>query len=163
LVESGARVTMVAAAPRGEGVAPMKLPFHARMPAPALRLGASVRWQEEMPAADLVDRDPTVVVSYRLQPDPKDSGTVRWIIVPEPMWTRFDAPPQMASPAILQYPVGSADNRWSRRRRDRIARERARRHHQAFGDLTAHVAARRAGSFFAWPQGRDRARLEAVS
>lgn len=165
LEAGGARVTLVTAAPReGEGFSKVEQRLAQHTMSRALRLGAEVRWQDALPLAGLATGEPTIVVSYRSQPSPIE-GTgvdVRWIIVPEPVWTCFDEPPPVHSPALLVHPMGTPENRWSRRRRERLSRERALRDHQSFARACSDTSERREGSFIARP-GRDaRIRLEAV-
>ena len=103
-----------------------------------------------------------IVVSYRAKPArgaTRRASAPRWIVVPEPMWTRPDEVARSASAGDLPYPLTSADNRWSRRRRERLRVQRARRDHETFTGITD--AARPSGSFVARPDG-DRVALEVV-
>jgi uncharacterized protein (DUF58 family) len=133
----------------------------------ALRLGAEVEWQEAIPVDDLLTDGRQVVVSFRLQPDPVHQGAprdVRWIVVPVSTWATSDEPLQRAAPAVFAHPLGSADNRWSRRRKDRLRRERARHDRDLLLDLCAPARSRAdlGESFSAHPSSGERIRLEAL-
>jgi uncharacterized protein (DUF58 family) len=163
LAESGARVTLVTAA---EGVV-VRRRLTAQSLASALRLGAEVRWQSSVGVADMLSDEPSIVVSYRLQPDPvtaERAAHVRWINVPVSVWARFDEPLQQPSLALLPHPIGSPDNRWSRRRRERLRLLRA-RHDRAL--LLEHCSPTRdrrdrTGTFVARPINPARILVEAL-
>lgn len=154
LVDQGARVTLVTAAPKDGAMGRVEQALSQHTMSRALRLGAEVRWQDTMSLTGLVTDEPTIIVSYRAQPDPDGGGAVRWIIVPEPVWTCFDEPARRGSAAVLAHPLGSPDNRWSRRRRERIQERRALRDHRRFARVCADTATRPGGSLVARP-GRD--------
>ena len=162
LVDGGARVTLVTAAMVDGEVTPRRrrLTAHTRME--ALRLGAQARWQDTVRLDRLIGDDPVIVVSCRMQPDPIERGPVRWILVPEPTWTCFDDRSPAPTPGVLPHPVSTADNRWSRLRRDRLRRERALRDHKRFGKMCEHLEKPRKGSFIARDAGPLRVRLEAL-
>lgn len=162
LVESGARVTLVTAAARGDAMVPARQHLGARADGPALRLGAQVRWQETLPVEALLGKEATIVVSCRRAPLLADHGPVRWILVPEAVWTLVAQPKVRAGVTTLPHPMGSADNRWSRRRRERLRSERARRDQSRFVRLCEDCNLERAGSFVARPAARARIRLEAL-
>jgi len=162
LVESGARVTLVTAAARGDAMVPARQHLGARADGPALRLGAQVRWQETLPVEALLGKEATIVVSCRRAPLLADHGPVRWILVPEAVWTLVAQPKVRAGVTTLPHPMGSADNRWSRRRRERLRSERARRDQNRFVRLCEDCNLERAGSFVARPAARARIRLEAL-
>jgi uncharacterized protein (DUF58 family) len=173
LAEAGVRVTLVTAglasgartgAPSGNAeVGPIRCRLAPRTMGPALRLGAEVRWQDALEVVGLLDDAPAIVVSYRQSPDLGEGKQgVRWIVVPQTAWTRFDEPAQTLSVGLLPHPVGSPENRWSRRRRDRLRRERARRDHLTFARLCKETVARSPGTFVATPARKGAIHLEAV-
>ena len=172
LVDAGVRVTLVTAAPKDSAFAAFRHRLSPRAMAPALRLGARARWQGELPATSLAGDGAAgaararlgaerIVVSFRL-PWPMDPGA-RWIIVPAGVWARLHQPPLPSAVGRFQHPMGSADNRASRRRQERARRDRARKDHAAFTRLCAYVHEKREGSFVARPAGRAGIRLEALS
>jgi uncharacterized protein (DUF58 family) len=162
LVESGARVTLVTATK--DGAARRRLTGHA-LPE-ALRLGAGARWQEDVPVETLLPgaKRSAVIVSYRLQPDPEGAGDLRWILAPVSAWAHGDEPLQQQSPALLPHPIGTPENRWSRRRRDRLRREAAVRDRVTFLARCEPTRGRKdlQGSFCARPAAPARIRLEAL-
>ena len=170
LAESGVRVTLVTAglAPDKQGtmgVGPLRCKLSPRNAGPALELGAEVRWQDALSVVGLLDDTQAIVVSCRPSPDLAEGDakrSVKWIVVPQAAWTRFDEPAQGLSVGLLPHPVGSPDNRWSRRRKDRLRRERARRDHITFTRLCKETVARKAGSFVATPATKGAIQLEAV-
>jgi uncharacterized protein (DUF58 family) len=162
LADGGARVTLVTAAPKEAGTVRVEQPLSQHTMSRALRLGAEVRWQDTLSLTGLATDEPTIIVSYRSQPDPTDGGEVRWILVPEPVWTCFADPPQRASAAVHSYPLGTPDNRWSRRRRERTQQQRALRDHRSFGRVCADTATRQGGSLVARSGRDERIRLEVV-
>jgi uncharacterized protein (DUF58 family) len=172
LQEAGTRVTLVTAVHEGDKVEPLRSRLTPRGLDRALRLGARVRWQEALTVEGLLadgahprsspgaapSREPSIVVSYRLQPDTPGREASRWIVVPGLVWTRFDEPFPFKSPGRLPHPFGSPDNRWSRRRRERIRRARALRDHTTFIQLCGAAAPPREGAFVARPgqaQGQE--------
>ncbi|MFT3770292.1 MAG: DUF58 domain-containing protein [Minicystis sp.] len=163
LLEGGARVTLVAAATIDGAVAPVRRRLTEQTMSEALRLGAQARWQDVLPIDGLTSNEMTVVVSCRRQPDPKDRGALRWIVVPEAVWTCFDDRPRFPTPGILPHPIASADNRWSRLRRERMRQEGALRDHKTFSKLCADTTKAQAGDFVARDAGPLRVRLEALS
>jgi uncharacterized protein (DUF58 family) len=182
LAERGARVTLVTAAPaNGDAeVAARSLPMATRAQAAALKLGAEVRWQEDVGVEDLVaDGRPakagratlpdahTVVVSYRLQPDPAGvghPGQVEWIVVPRSLWAGFDDPVPPRPVALFTHPLGSSDNRRARRSAERARMGRMREDSDRLIDLSKPTRSREeyAGQLVATPAGSDRIRLEAL-
>ena len=119
-------------------------------------------WQETLPVEALLGKEATIVVSCRRAPLLADHGPVRWILVPEAVWTLVAQPKVRAGVTTLPHPMGSADNRWSRRRRERLRSERARRDQSRFVRLCEDCNLERAGSFVARPAARARIRLEAL-
>jgi hypothetical protein len=89
---------------------------------------------------------------------------VRWINVPVSVWARFDEPLQAPSFALLPHPVGSPENRWSRRRRERMRLRRARRDRALLLDCCTPTRDRRdrAGTFVARPVSPARILVEAL-
>jgi len=63
---------------------------------------------------------------------------------------------------LMPHPLGSADNRRSRRSRVRAVRDRERADHDAFRWLCEHSQARRAGQLVARPAGPLQAQLEVL-
>jgi uncharacterized protein (DUF58 family) len=111
LADRGTRVTLVAAI--GDQVKERALV--ARAPrAKALELGAQIAWQAELPWRSLLRRNERqIIVSCR--PRGIRQPQVSWVVVPEVAWTTMEAPPRR-DPAIMNpYPVGSVENRSSRR------------------------------------------------
>ena len=169
LVDAGVRVTLVTAAAEAGKVVPVRRPLLPRAWTPAQRLGSRLRWQEALrPEALLVpiegDRGAdhrTVVVSHRLPASPKE-GEARWIVVPASLWAPFFEPRARSSGGLFPFPMGSADNRWSRRRREHPRLERAKTDHAIFTVLCSHSHERRVGNFVARPRDDVRVTLEAL-
>jgi uncharacterized protein (DUF58 family) len=131
LAEAGSRVTLVAAVDHAGAITALERPMIARSPAEALRLGGRVAWQGELPLTTLLTDHPTkqVIVSSRPRQLPSTSK-ISWIVVPEAAWMASEAMPATPSAMRLPFPLGSADNRGVRRRRERrrleaIAQDRA--------------------------------------
>ncbi|APR79242.1 Hypothetical protein A7982_04589 [Minicystis rosea] len=162
LVESGARVTLVTAATIDGEVVPLRRRLTAHTRLEALRLGAQARWQDTLRLDRLTSNESSIVVSCRMQPDPVDAGPVRWILVPESVWTCFEDRPKIATPGVLPHPVGTADNRWSRVRRERMRRDHALEEHKRFSAMCENLIKPRQGSFIACDAGPLRVRLEAL-
>lgn len=160
LVESGARVTLVAAVPQGEGVAMARHDLRLRTPQGALRLGAQVSWQSRMTVDELLTDEETYVVSRAVVTQPPANGKTRWIVVlptvTTPVWP-------FASGARFPFPTGSAENRWSHRRRvtNRLALAR-RDHTQALMMMRVDVARPPPGSFYVVPTRDGAHRLKAI-
>jgi uncharacterized protein (DUF58 family) len=163
LIAAGVRVTLVAAADVGGKVAPLRRRMSRRATAAALRLGAHVRWQDELAVQRLIEPGGTIVVSYRLQPDPPEHPAARWIVVPRSLWPRADLTPLTPSPGVMPHPMGTADNRWSRRRDEQLRRRQARRDSELFVRLAESTAPPRAGAFLARRTGPSTIALEALS
>lgn len=162
LAEKGSRVTLVTASPKEGAWATREERLTRQSMSRAERLGAEAVWQDSLPVAGLVTDEPTIIVSYRFQPDPIEGADVRWIIVPEPVWTCFEEKLDEAPPAVLAHPMGSPENRWSRRRRERARKLARLRDHHSFARACADAAPRKPGSLVARP-GRDaKVRLEVV-
>jgi uncharacterized protein (DUF58 family) len=141
LTASGTRVTLVAAAgkaPRDEELAVIERLMNGRAPREALRLGARVEWQNRMSLDSLLARSPVrqVVVSARPRAVTQAAGVVEplWIVVPESAWTSTELRLPTALPATLPFPIGSAENRGGRRRRERQRLELVQRDRAMFRD-----------------------------
>jgi uncharacterized protein (DUF58 family) len=161
LAAEGVRVTLVAAArngrdpngrltgdlngePTGEPagdsrrarLTAVERPMIARSPREALRLGARVAWQAEVPLASLLVTGPArqLVVSSRPRqlPSPAD---ISWIVVPESAWAAPEVWPPSTNPTTLPFPIGSADNRLGRRRRERRRNTRMWHDRAVFGQV----------------------------
>jgi hypothetical protein len=130
----------------------------------ALRLGSRVAWQTGVPLATLIARDAAVrqvVVSSR--PRRMRAATqLSWIVVPEASWTS-PAPPRLPwSIAQLPWPSGSADNRLSRRSRERDRCELMRNDHAIFHHVMSQTElATFSGQLIARP-ARGRVALEVI-
>jgi hypothetical protein len=110
----------VTAADQAGAIVPVERLLGARSAREALRLGARVAWQSTQPLAALLARSATkqIVVSSRPQRHPWE-GQIVWIVVPEAAWTStepLDAVPNLMK---LPFPAGTAENRRSRRNRER--------------------------------------------
>jgi hypothetical protein len=149
LVEAGVRVKLVttAAAPDGRMV-PISQPIFARAMVLGDRLGARARWQDSLPVTRLLSEERSIIVSHRLPVSAEEEGG-RWIVVPAELWGSYAPLPQRPAYGLFPYPSGSADNRWSRRRKDRKDRQRARGDHAGFTLLASHSQERRVGHFVA--------------
>jgi hypothetical protein len=122
LVASGTRVTLVTAVDRGNGngIGAVTRSFAPRSPREAQQLGARATWQSTFPIDGLLEARGVrqVVVSCRPRPVEAHSDLV-WVFVPEATWTSPEPWLPTADAIKLQFPLGSADNRMSRRRRER--------------------------------------------
>jgi len=120
LAAAGCRVTLVTAADQAGAIVPVERLLGARSAREALRLGARVAWQSTQPLTALLGRTATkqIVVSSRPQ-RPSWPKAIQWIVVPEAAWTStepLDAPMNLMK---LPFPAGTAENRRSRRSRER--------------------------------------------
>jgi uncharacterized protein (DUF58 family) len=121
LAAGGTRVTLVAVAERDGGLAAIERKVHARGVHDALRLGARIEWQSTLPIEAIIgdrDHEKQVVVSSR----PRRRALakdVSWVVVPEVAWTTLEADPPVEPGAMHTYPIGSPENRRSRRMRER--------------------------------------------
>ncbi len=161
LIESGARVTLAVAMPRGDGVAVTRHELMLRAPDAALRIGAQVQWQSQIPVDALFTDEATYVVSRAVLARPQEPGSVRWIVVfptalsPEPPWPS-------PSGARLRYPMGSSENRWSLRRREETRTALARRDRALVLGMRGDVVRPLPGSFFVLPAADGAIRIEAT-
>ena len=169
LVARGVCVTMVASVDE-----PARMVERVMTPQSAgalARIGARVGWQGALPVEALVGDDGVRNVVVSARPRPVDHGSghcsggsdVTWILVPEFVWTDPEPPPLRDAWAMLPYPSGAADNRWSRRRQEKREHEAMRRAGVLFDQLCRwsdgpHLE----GSFVARPRGA-RVALEAIS
>jgi hypothetical protein len=153
-------VTAVASVDSAGAQSPQRVHVSRRALAKARELGARVGWQSAVRPAELLGGESTVVVSHRL-PNDDNEGSARWIVVPGPLWTARPEPDWRLS-WLVPRPLGSADNRRSRRRRVHAARERERADHDAFRYLCEHSQARRAGQLVARPAGPLQVQLEVL-
>lgn len=162
LVESGARVTLVVAAPRDEGFAVARQELMLRALDPALRLGAQVQWQSRVPLSELVTDQATYVVSRAILASPLEQKSIRWILVfpsaisAEPPW------PSAGSGARLRFPMGSSENRWTLRRRHETRTAIARRDRARVLGMRGDVVRPLPGSFFVVPAADGAIRIEAT-
>jgi uncharacterized protein (DUF58 family) len=154
LGDAGARVTLVIVSSKGEEHAAQEIRLSQHSMAQALRLGAQARWQSSLPVEALLSKEPTFLVSCRTQPllaAPELTAEAHWIVVPEPAWTCFDEPLPARSVVLFPHPLGSPDNRWSRRLGAQRGWWRALRDHSAFTRHSAGTINAGAGSFCARP------------
>jgi uncharacterized protein (DUF58 family) len=164
LSDTGARVTLVAATTKGDGLVATERPLSARIPKEALRLGAKAAWQPSMPLKTLLKSgtERQVVVSSRPRPTEAEEGVV-WVVVPEVVWTTPDPWPDERSVLQLPHPIGAAENRWGRRAAARRRAAEARRDGAIFNELLCWTDWRQLrGAFVARPKGA-RIALEVVS
>ncbi|MCU1279820.1 MAG: hypothetical protein JWM53_3366 [bacterium] len=161
LVARGVRVMMVAAADE-----PARVVERAMTPQSSgslLRVGARVRWQASLPVDAMVGDEGVRNIVVSARPRPIDGAAVRWIVVPELVWTDPEPPPLRDAWATLPYPSGAADNRWTRRRREKQTHEAMRRGGVLFDQLCQWAdGPHLEGSFVARPRGA-RVALEAMS
>jgi hypothetical protein len=158
LADTGTRVSLLTAVDLGRGVMRAERPMLPRNSSDALRLGARVAWQANVPLATLLatrggSRNPAgavkqIVVATR-PPTAATAGEVSWIVLPEGAWTTGEQAMPPAPLALLPHPIGSADNRFERRRaeRRRIATMWADR--STFSELTSWLGVSRHGAFVA--------------
>jgi uncharacterized protein (DUF58 family) len=116
LAANGTRVTLVSAV----GAKVVERPLRARSSRDGTHLGARVAWQSEVQLAALLGKRniKQVIVSSRPRRMMCDDE-ITWVVVPEIAWTT----PEVELPSdpkwTLPFPSGSADNRLSRRKRER--------------------------------------------
>lgn len=136
LSDGGIRVTLVAAAKKGDDQVVCERPLRAHATREALKLGARVRWQESIALPSLLAKGPARQVVVSARPRPVDApGAITWVVVPEVAWTSVEPWPADPSYVSLPYPLGSADNRPSRRHAERKRAEAARRDGALFNEL----------------------------
>jgi uncharacterized protein (DUF58 family) len=160
LVDSGARVSLVTSVPHGAGVEKRRHELSLRTMGPALRLGAQISWQNRMVVDELMTDEATLVVSRTMLARPQ-TANARWIAV-LPAGAPTETPWQYASDARMPFPMGSSDNRWSRRRREAVRMARL-RGENARALVVMHGAPRALpGSFLARAGLNGTIRLEAL-
>lgn len=115
LAESGVRVTLVAAIPKGDTIEAATQEVMLRAPHLAQRLGARVGWQNRVPVEQLLTDEATFVVSRAVLAPPPADPKFKWIVVTPPVPAELTWP--FPSSARHRHPMGSSDNRWSLRRR----------------------------------------------
>ncbi|HEX2688588.1 MAG TPA: DUF58 domain-containing protein [Kofleriaceae bacterium] len=123
LAQAGTRVTLVTAIEKAGAIVPVERTLTARSSREAQRLGAKVAWQPDQPLAALLAHDiarqiKQIVVSSRPRRLPWPSELL-WIVVPEVAWTSTEPLPAIKNLVKLPFPSGVADNRRSRRNRER--------------------------------------------
>ncbi len=162
LVEAGYRVSLVAAAPHGETVAPVRRELTARAPGPALRLGAQVTWQGVVDVDQLLTDERTIVVARAVISRADATHRARWVLVHGEV---SDARSLDGAPVRLPFPAGAPDNRVGLRRRvslelSRETRDRA----LTLRAARMNFAPPPPGSIAAYPvRGDGLIRLEALS
>jgi len=120
LSDTGTRVVMVTAADRHGAIAAVERPMVTRAPGACIQLGGRVRWQGEVSLDRLLAREPVrqIVISSRPRPLAAASS-VAWVVLPEVAWTVPELDLPSPHRVHLPFPSGSADNRPSRRKRER--------------------------------------------
>jgi len=161
LLAAGVRVRLVMAVRDRARVAPVSEPLFLRAMSLAERLGARAAWQKAVEVSALLSSERTIVVSHRL-PVSSAEEAARWVVVPAELWTPFPEPAQRPHYGLLPYALGSADNRWSRRRKDRLQRQASRGDHASFSLLASHSQERRIGHFVARSRATGNVLLEAL-
>lgn len=116
LADRGTQVTLVAALPHEGTFRVVERKLRTRAQRDDQRLGAQAAWQESVSLGKLIGdkRARCVVVSSR--PRPIERGDlVSWVVVPESAWTGSEdlLPPD--SGLVYPFPLGSAENRATRR------------------------------------------------
>jgi hypothetical protein len=108
---------------------------------------------------ELVTDENTLVVSRAMLARPQQ-GSVRWIaVVPGERTTNPTWP--APSEALHRFPMGSPDNRWSRRRQEQIRIARLRGEHARAVAVIHGVARALPGSYLAQPGDGGTIRLDA--
>jgi len=165
LVASGTRVTLVAAARTNsriaagghpDGIAAVERPMLARSPREALRLGARVAWQDQVTLAELLAPGVRQVVVSSRPRQIASPADVAWVVVPESAWTSPEPWPPINTPLTLPFPMGAADNRLGRRRREQRRNTRMWHDRAMFGQVMCWADwAAYSGNYIARPnQGR---------
>jgi uncharacterized protein (DUF58 family) len=161
LLATGARVTMVTAVRRGDGVTTVARPLNAQTLPSIQRLAAELAWQDAM-LPEQLGETAALVVSCRTALRNSDTAPPR-ILVSEAAWVELAPRPAFEPPGLHPHPSGSADNRWSRRRAKRVFDSASAKQQDAFAARCASSARPRKGDFFARPVGTERIELEVVS
>jgi hypothetical protein len=155
LADAGARVTIVAAVPAGEGPVVAARPLYVREPREALRLGARACWQPTIPLEALASKDGARQIVVSSRPRVIDAmPDVTWIIVPEMIWTSPEQLPRSPELLTLPFPFGSPENRPDHRRRERARLEAMWRDRLMFGQLVSWPEwSQWSGAYVARPDG----------
>jgi len=165
LSDTGVRVTLVAVAERDGAPSVIERPLTAHTSREALRLGGRVAWQTAVPLAALVARDAAAVRQVVVTSRPRQlraATQLRWIVVPEASWTSPELPLLSWSILQLPFPSGCADNRLSRRGRERDLREQMRSDRAIFSEVMSQTElAAFSGGLIAKPH-RGRVALEVI-
>jgi uncharacterized protein (DUF58 family) len=163
VAETGARVTMVTGIDDGKGPVTVERPMLARTPREALRLGARVRWQGALRLSAMIGRTEVRHVVITSRPRLVDTRCpLTWVVVPDAYWTANEPDWRDGNPSILQYSIGSGDNRLSRRNAEQTRLRAMRRDRAALIDMLwaeRHVPA---GAYVARPHD-GRVSLEVAS
>jgi hypothetical protein len=122
LVATGTRVTLATAVDKGDGkhAVPQLRQMSSRGVRDAQVLGAKAAWQSSLKIEELLEVKGCkhVVVSARPRPVEAAADLV-WVFVPEATWTSPEPWLPLSDAIKLAHPIGSADNRLGRRRKER--------------------------------------------
>ncbi|HTR53063.1 MAG TPA: DUF58 domain-containing protein [Kofleriaceae bacterium] len=164
LAAAGTRVTMVAAIDDGNGPRVVEKAIGPRALRDGLRLGARASWQATLPLPALLEarKVRNVVVSCRAPQRVGVHPDVTWIVVPEWCWHVDEPRFEVANALVLPHPIGSADNRYARRRAEYNRIAMMRRDRQLLAESIAAPVVRDPGVFVARPV-RGRIALEGTS
>jgi hypothetical protein len=161
LVEAGARVTLVVAAPRGEAIAVARQELTLRALEPARKLAAQVVWQDRVPVDHLFTAEATYVVSRAVLASPTEQRSVRWIVV-FPTAISAEPPWHSSSGARFRFPMGASENRLTLRRREATRTALARRDRARVLGMRGDIVRPLPGSFFVVPAPDGAIRIEAT-
>ena len=161
LAELGTPVTLVTAIEKKSRTVRVEQALSRRAGQSPLRLGALVKWQDERSVLTILEeKTPSIVVScWPLWARLGDSDA-RLVLVRARTGTIGEVRPHFG-PFRVQFPAGSPDNRWGRRRQERNRLELARRDHATFRDLTTGAEPRKGTLFVRSTRGGE-VRLEAL-
>jgi hypothetical protein len=163
LAEHGASVTMVAARHGQKGGVILEKPMIPRAPREALRLGAGARWQTVVPLGSLVDAGAVRNIVVSARPHAVHSAAeISWVVVPDTQFVGAEPAWPSSSPVTLPFPIGSGDNRLSRRRAEQWRIAEIVRDHAILHDTLCGARPFPRGVFVARPN-RGRIALEAAS
>lgn len=117
LAAQGSRVTLVAALPHEGNIRAVERTLRSRGPREDQRLGAQAVWQDKVSLDQLIGdaRARCVVISSRPRRIQK-SELVAWVVVPESAWTGPELLAGGETGLVHPYPLGSPENRASRRK-----------------------------------------------
>jgi hypothetical protein len=155
LADAGARVTVVAAMPAGDGPVVAARPLYVRAPREALQLGARACWQPTVPLEALASTDGARQIVVSSRPRMIDGmPDVTWIIVPEMIWTTPEELPRAPELLTHAFPFGAPENRRGHRRRTRAQLETKWRDRMMFGQLVSWPEwSQWSGAYVARPDG----------